>query len=259
MALIHVNFFSQTLGVMSALDVILPEPPPARKYPARPLNKRYPTLFLLHGHSDDHTVWQRRTSIERYVEGAGLAVVMPAVNLSFYADMVSGAKYWTYVSEELPYLVRSLFPLSEKREDTFVAGLSMGGYGAFKLALRCPQKFAAAASLSGALDMRSAFTERDENWQRQGRLIWGGAEEFTRNGNDLFDLATRLVGSAAPQPRLFAWCGSEDFLIEHNRRFRDHCRQLGLPLDYRESPGDHQWRYWDEHIQAVLQWLGFLH
>ncbi|MDF2721332.1 MAG: esterase, partial [Paenibacillus sp.] len=140
MAFIQCNFASSSLGVGATMNVLLPDPKPGQ-----PADRKYPTLFLLHGLSDDHTSWMRWTSIERYVRDKGLAVVMPAVNRSFYSNMVNGYAYWTFISEELPNAARSLFPLSHEREDTFVAGLSMGGYGAFKLALRCPEKFAAAA------------------------------------------------------------------------------------------------------------------
>lgn len=99
----------------------------------------HPTLYLLHGLSDDDSIWLRRTSIERYVAQMGIAVVMPQVHRSFYTDMAAGGQYWTFISEELPALARSFFPLSAKREDNFVAGLSMGGYGALKLGLRKPE------------------------------------------------------------------------------------------------------------------------
>src|SRR5206468_7967478 len=121
--------------------------------PGRTVEGDPPVLYLLHGLSDDDTIWLRRTSIERYVAPLGLAVVMPQVHRSFYTDGVYGGRYWTFLSEELPELVGSLFRVSGRREDTFVAGLSMGGYGALKWALRQPQRFAAAASLSGAVDV----------------------------------------------------------------------------------------------------------
>ena len=110
-------------------------------------------LYLLHGLSDDDTIWLRRTSIERYVAPLGLAVVMPQVHRSFYTDEAHGNRYWTFLSEELPELVHHFFRLSRRREDTFVAGLSMGGYGALKWALREPERFAAAASMSAAADV----------------------------------------------------------------------------------------------------------
>src|ERR671918_410594 len=151
MILTEVNFFSETLTLGCAMHVLLPQRSlaDAQKKP----QKKFRTLYLLHGHSDDHTAWQRWTSIERYAEGLNLAVVMPAVHLSFYNDMAHGGKYWQFISEEVPMLARDMFSLSSKREDNFVAGLSMGGYGAFKLALTHPERYATAASLSGALDI----------------------------------------------------------------------------------------------------------
>lgn len=153
MALIHCDFFSEVLGLNTSACVVLPQPSGPLQWASAPPARRYPVLWLLHGLSDDHTIWQRRTSIERYVDPMGLAVVMPGVHRSWYTDMAAGNRYWTFVSEELPGIMRSLFPISERRDDNFVAGLSMGGYGAFKLALRHPERFAAAASLSGALSI----------------------------------------------------------------------------------------------------------
>lgn len=115
---------------------------------------QFPTLYLLHGMSDDHTAWQRFTAIERHVSHLNLAVVMPTTHLGWYTDMEYGNRYWTYPTQELPGICRSFFHgMSDKREDTFIAGLSMGGYGAFKAALGAPETFCAGASLSGALDI----------------------------------------------------------------------------------------------------------
>src|SRR4030095_9153077 len=141
MILSEVNFFPETLGLRSTMYVLLPQRTLTEMKSKR--TPKYRTLYLLHGHSDDHTAWMRVTSIERYVEGLNLAVVMPAVHLSFYTDMVHGGKYWQFISEEVPAIVRDMFPLSAERKDNFVAGLSMGGYGAFKLALTHPDRFAA--------------------------------------------------------------------------------------------------------------------
>src|SRR5262245_30099729 len=121
MALIHCNFYSQVLGLASTMLVILPDPSPA--VPSVTSQQRYPTLYLLHGRSDDHTIWQRRTSIERYVQDLNLAVVMPAVERSFYTDMAAGLPYWTFISDELPAIARHFFPLSALRDENYVAGL----------------------------------------------------------------------------------------------------------------------------------------
>src|SRR4030095_9474870 len=141
MILNEINFFSETTGLLSSMYVLLP-----KRTLAEIQNKRTPkyrTLYLLHGHSDDHTAWQRYTSIERYAEDLNLVVVMPAVHLSFYNDMAHGGKYWQFISEEVPALARDIFPLSAERKDNYVAGLSMGGYGAFKMALTHQARYAA--------------------------------------------------------------------------------------------------------------------
>lgn len=250
MALIQCDFFSETLGISTSMYVILPQETQGQiGMQGRITAKKHPTLYLLHGMSDDHSIWLRRTSIERYVAPLGIAVVMPAVNRSYYTDMKHGYNYWTFVSEELPAIAQSFFPLSDKREDTFVAGLSMGGYGAFKLALRCPDKFAAAASLSGALDVAGFSNHRGEEWDNIfGRDIQG-------SDNDLLHLATKVAASDGPKPLLYQCCGTEDFLYESNQRFLAHARDLNFDLVYDEEPAVHEWGYWDKKIQDVLAWL----
>lgn len=248
MALIDCKFFSEVLGLSTQATVILPQATSGQiGMTGEAATGPHPTLYLLHGMSDDHTIWTRRTSIERYVAPLGLAVVMPAVHRSFYSDQAIGYHYWTFLSEELPVLMRSFFPLSSAREDTFAAGLSMGGYGAFKWALRRPDAIAAAASLSGGLDVMHRAPSRPE-WQ----ATFGSAERAAANGDDLFDLASQV---GADCPPLYQWCGTEDFLYEDNLRFRDHAHALGLPLVYEEGPGAHEWSCWDLMIQRVLDWL----
>lgn len=256
MALIHCDFFSQTLGMACSMCVILPERPMNQtQQQAASLKRLHPTLWLLHGLSDDHTIWQRRTSIERYVAPLGFAVVMPAVARSFYTDMSHGLRYWTFISEELPLIARSFFPLSEEREDNFVAGLSMGGYGAFKLALAHPERYAAAASLSGALNVVRILKPSDGTVSPEMLDIFGSPDSIKGSPNDLMFLASQLAASAHPRPALFQCCGTEDFLYQDNLLFRDHALSLGLPLEYHECPGTHDWGFWDEHIQGVLNWL----
>jgi putative tributyrin esterase len=254
MALIHCNFYSEVLDLSCSMDLILPEP--KRSLDGTYGKKRlFPVLYLLHGLSDDHTIWQRRTSIERYVNDIDLAVVMPAVDRSFYTDMWHGNRYWTYISEELPNMARLLFPLSGARQDNFVAGLSMGGYGAMKLGLTYPDRYAAAASLSGALDVSQLLKGSGKSWKREMRNIFGDPKKVIGSGNDLFALSTKIAASKWRKIPLYVCCGTDDFLIEANRSFKLKADQLGLNLTYEESPGNHEWGYWDRMIQRVLEWL----
>jgi putative tributyrin esterase len=246
MAMIRCDFSSEVLELSTSMTVLLPQgtggPPPV--------------LYSLHGLSDDHTGWVRFTSIERYAEQHGLAVVMPQVHRSFYADEAHGLKFWTFLSEELPRTVADLFQVSTRREDTFVAGLSMGGYGAFKWALRQPERFGAAASLSAPLDL--AWTGRHDDRPHIVEIIGRvfGGRDLTGTDDDLFHLLA--TGDPAALPRLMLRCGTEDHSrnVRANERFVSACAARGVPLDSGFGPGAHEWDYWDREIRTVLDWLG---
>lgn len=260
MAFFDFHFFSEALGLNCAAQVLVPQATTRQIGMAGgERRERYPTLYLLHGLSDDHTTWMRRTSIERYAAEKNIAVVMPAVARSFYQDMASGPKYWTFVSEELPALCEQFFPLSAEREQRFAAGLSMGGYGALRLGLGRPDQFAAAASLSGALDIVRRLREagRDGALMNKAEYVGIFGPELKGEGTDadLFFLAEKVAASNRPKPKLFLACGTEDRLVDEQRAFQKHLEGLRLPATCEESPGTHEWAYWDAQIQRVLGWL----
>lgn len=259
MALLHVDFFSNVLGMCMNMDVILPQQTWGQiGMEGQGTDGKYKTMYLLHGMSDDQTVWQRRTSVERYAAALGIAVVMPTTHLAFYTDTSYGMKYWTYISQELPGICREFFPqMSENREDTLAAGLSMGGYGAWKLGLGAGSTFGAAASLSGALDIVEGYRRNIKDNLSRGDLFRGiftSEEALEGSDNDLMALADRIAAEKKYLPRLYAWCGTEDFLCEGNRKVWKHMEKLGFDLTKEESPGDHRWKYWDSKIQDVLRW-----
>jgi putative tributyrin esterase len=254
MAHLRVDFFSDSLALSTSMTVLLPQRTTTQiGMGGATGDGPPPVLYLLHGLSDDDTIWLRRTSIERYVAELGLAVVMPQVHRSFYADEAYGGRYWTFLSDELPSLVASWFRVSARREDTFVAGLSMGGYGALKWALRQPERFAAAASLSGALDaagLRSRRVRPED--PRLFDRVWGGAGPAGTD-DDLLALLGRADRGALPQ--LYVCCGEQDELIGDNRMFVEACSGASVPVTSSFGPGEHDWAYWDATIQDVLAWL----
>lgn len=253
MALFQCHFYSEVLSLSTSMTVILPQQTRTQiGMNNNKLGDKHPTLYLLHGLTDDDSVWLRRTSIERYVAELGIAVVMPQVHLSFYTDMAQGNRYWTFINEELPAIARSFFPLSEAREDNYVAGLSMGGYGAMKLALRRPDQYAAAASLSGALDMANHI--QMNNSPVNYTHIFGD-KDIRGTDNDILHLLQQCDQADGPKPLLYQCCGTEDFLYEDNQTFRDACARTDLNLTYEEELGGHDWGYWDTKIQDVLKWL----
>ncbi len=246
MAFIDCHFYSEVIGIASSMHVILPQTNQEHT------SDKFPTLYLLHGLSDDHTMWMRRTSIERYADKYQLAVVMPAVHRSFYTDMEKGYRYGTFIAEELPRLAQAFFPLSREREHNYIAGLSMGGYGALKMALSFPEKYSAAASLSGVTDLCALYEKYDTE---EIRHIFGPLAELKGSKHDLFALAQTLATSQQVKPSLYQCCGTEDFLYDDNVRFRDYCQQIGVALTYEEESGVHDWLYWDKQIERVLEWL----
>jgi S-formylglutathione hydrolase FrmB len=249
MALVRCDFFSEVLEVSTSMTVLLPQAGEQQIGVAdTTVRDEFPLLYLLHGLTDDSTAWLRYTSIERYAAPLGLAVVMPEVQRSFYADEVHGGRYWTFLSEELPEIVRSFFRVSDRREDTFVAGLSMGGYGALKWALHQPQRFAAAASLSGALDVD--VLSHEEERQPLFRRVFDG---HVGPHDDVFALLAEA--DVASLPPLYLGCGTEDHLYEGNVQFRDAAATAGIDVHVDFRPGEHEWGLWDVAIRDVLAWL----
>jgi len=254
MAHLRCDFFSETLSLSTTMTVVLPQETSTQiGMEGRHRDGPPPVLYLLHGLSDDDTIWLRRTSIERYAAPLGLAVVMPQVHRSFYADEAVGGRYWTFLSEELPSLVASFFSVSAAPSDTFVAGLSMGGYGALKWALRHPDRFAAAASLSGAVDVERlrAFGGRPEDPNLLLRVLGEGPVSGTPD--DLFWLLGQTP--IAHLPALWVGCGTEDPLYDSNVRFVEACATAAVPVTTSFTAGGHDWALWDQEIQKVLAWL----
>ncbi|MFC7545938.1 alpha/beta hydrolase [Plantactinospora sp. GCM10030261] len=256
MALMRCDFYSDVLGLSTSMTVILPQRTTSQIGMASSSSVAAPpVLYLLHGLTDDDTIWLRRTSIERYVAPLGLAVVMPQVGRSFYSDEEHGNRYWSFLSDELPRVCHDFFRLSGDRADTFVAGLSMGGYGAVKWALRDPARFAAAASLSGALNLA---TRRRHPDNPVDPAVWHtvfGERPVIGTDDDTVALLDRYGAAGAERPALYVACGTEDFLYDDNQHFVEVARQRGVPLTVDFSPGAHDWAYWDARIQDVLAWL----
>ena len=233
MALIHVGFFSEVMGMCMSCDVILPQ------YSRSLIGMQTAetagpkkVLYLLHGASDDHTIWQRRTSIERYAAPLGLAVVMPAAHLSSYADMAHGQKFYTYISQELPKIMQNFFGFSDKREDNYIAGLSMGGAGCMKIGLANPDKFSAIGCFSaGASNLRKNPNPNPRFAKRQ--LMVYGDRKLEGTEEDVLGNAKKIVKEKGPFPRIYHACGEDDFLKENAHTTRDFFMGFeGNPFDY---------------------------
>lgn len=247
MALVNLDFFSESLGVQTSALVVIPQRSTTGEIGTSNKAKegKYKCLYLLHGLSDDHTIWMRRTSIERYASEHGICVVMPCGARSFYSDMKYGMKYYTYIAKELPAIIEDMFNVSPKREDRYIGGLSMGGYGALKIALREEGRYAAAFGLSSVANIHNECFVEDM------KLVFG--DEIPKDA-DLFELAV-AHNTDEVKPRIYMTVGTDDFMYDDNVRLSETFKKLDYDYTYVETPGTHSWALWDETVQCGIEWM----
>lgn len=244
MALCEVHWKSGVLMKQVGMNVILPETgdPP------------FATYYLLHGLSDDYTIWQRRTRIEWYVRDLPLIVVMPDGQRGFYTDNDAGPAYGRYIAEELVAFVERNFPARRESRARHIGGLSMGGYGAVRLALQYPHVFSSANSHSGAF-MRGPISSSSQTPDRHSNFPDEMLQVFGRSpigsDHDVLALAQRAK-AAGTLPRLQLDCGTEDYLLDANRALHAAFEKIGVPHEYAEFSGAHDWDYWDRHVPRAI-------
>ncbi len=225
-------YFSEPLDKQMAMQVVLPQKPGP-----------HPLIVQLHGLSDDHTIWQRRTTIEVEAERIGAAVALLDGGRSFYTDAADGTGAWERHILFSTELVERTFGVGGSRGRRGIGGLSMGGYGAMKLGLKHAQQFGSIVSHSGVLDIGRWI--HDCQRPAEMRRIFGVRPKAAED-------PLRLLAGATPLPRLWIDCGTEDFLIEHNRRFQRLLMRRGIRHEYREHPGAHDWGYWQARLPAAF-------
>jgi putative tributyrin esterase len=248
MALFRIEHVPETVKVNLPLHVVLPDP---GKIGAVPLAKRK-VLYLLHGLGDDASAWQRYSSIETLADSYGLVVVMPSAGRSFYTDQPNGQNYFTYLTDELPQYLADVFGLSPRREDTFIAGNSMGGYGAFKAALLFPERYGAAASLSGVLSLAILQVLPDDPRQKEFTLLFGDLKRLAGSEHDPAVWLQRAAKNPSILPRLFIAVGRQEDIYPLSGMFHAACQSLGVQSDYHEEDGGHNWFFWDVQIRRFL-------
>ena len=260
MAIIEVNFISKCLMRTVTFNAIIPVDkfgPQAENAEQKPLK----TLYLLHGIFGNYTDWVNGTRIQAWAEANDLAVIMPSGENRFYLDDEKSVElYGEFIGKELVEFTRKLFPLSDKREDTFIAGLSMGGYGAIRNGLKYAENFGCVIGLSAALvhdtwkdadNSAPIFTFRRNYYE----AIFGEYDKVKGSDKDPKALLLKLKEEGRPVPKMYLCCGTEDGLVTANRDFRDFLNENGVDLTYVEGPGKHDWVFWDTYIKKVLDWL----
>lgn len=249
MAFFHIQMESKALHMPVPLDVILPQPVPGGH------QGPYKSLYLLHGSSECQSAWLLNSCLYRYVNHLPLAVVLPAGNNSMYVNTCAGQDYTDFLSWELPSVCEDWFPISKSRDDRYICGSSMGGYGALHAAMTYPEQFSRAVSLSGAVDA-SLIYHSDDDLSSQAANLLGPEEELFGGPNDLMALADKLAERPLQEiPRFLSLCGNQDYLLEDNIIFNEYMERNGLPIEFETWDGGHSWDFWDEAICRVLEWL----
>jgi putative tributyrin esterase len=239
MAFATINYFSQALKKASSFNIVFPED--------STIKPPWSVFYLLHGLSDDHTIWVRRTSIERYVAGLPLVVVMPDGGRGWYTNAAEGDAYEDDLTQDVVGLVDRTFPVKAERSGRCIGGLSMGGYGAVKIGLKHPDMFASVTSHSGALGFVHDGVGARELSPEFSRIF---GESHSGGPDDPFSIVEKMDHGLIPAMRLD--CGVEDFLLEQNRSFHKHLEALQISHEYEEFPGAHNWEYWDRHVQEAI-------
>ena len=257
MALIQMNYLSNALLRTIPVNLILPvDKVSSKTRDYEPRTKPFKTLYLLHGMFGNYTDWCANTRVQRWAEEKNLAVVMPSGDNMYYVNsLIPFNDYGTFIGEELPRIMRAAFPLSDRREDTFIAGLSMGGFGAIRNGFKYADTFSHIAALS------SAITVLDPSFHpiAGDKAVFGdlaAAAETDKNHQVCYEqLKARVAAGEATMPRMYLACGTDDEFITSSRAFRDQLAADGVDLTYDEEPGGHEWDFWDRQIKKVIDWL----
>lgn len=252
MALIQVNYLSRALFRIVPMNVILP----VDKFDAntdrylQQGDRKYKTLYLLHGLLGNYTDWVSRTRIQKWAEEKNLAVVMPSGDNAFYfKSRTPWNDYETFIGKELVEITRRMFPLSGQREDTFIAGLSMGGYGALRNGIVFSDTFGYVAGLSAAVHIFDDISE-EANLGLFDHLET--ASKTNLNPKIAFE---EMLAAKRHIPKFYMACGRQDDLMKSNEAFRDFLRTNGADVVWDEDDYGHDWDFWDSQIRKVLDWL----
>lgn len=260
MAFLQVNFFSKALRRLVAFNALVPidtfEIPGQEKLERGPMK----ALYLLHGYSGNHTDWVCGSKIQELSLIHNVAVFMPSGENNFYLDDTDrGALYSEFVGNELVEFTRKMFPISDKREDTFIGGLSMGGYGAIRNGLKYSNNFSRIIALSSALITRNIagipedFTDPIADYKYY-RSVFGDLNELLGSDKDPEALIKNLKKENDPIPKIYMAIGTEDFLLNENRSYHHFLISEGIEHTYEEGPGVHNWDFWNEYIEKAILW-----
>lgn len=260
MAIFQVHFYSKSLRREVPFTALLPVDRP--EIPGNPLSERgeMKTLYLLNGYSGGSMEWLVHTRIKELADRLNLAVIMPSGENSFYVDdEEKGELFGEYVGRELVEFTRECFPLSRDRSATYIGGLSMGGYGAIRNGLKYPGQFGSVIALSSALlpyriaNAAPGYNDGVADY-RYFKRVFGDLDALRGSDKDPEALVKHLKETGEAVPAIYMACGTEDFLLDVNRRFSTYLMEENVQHVYMESAGAHSWDFWNEYIDKALNW-----
>ena len=249
MALVSVHYRSDQLK--KTVEILITVPDCNGEF-QKPLSE-YPVVYLLHGLSEYASSWIRKSNVERYALERGLVLVMPSVDRSMYCDGVLGQNYFTYLTRELPGYLEKVFGLSRKREQNFIMGFSMGGFGAARAALTYPEQYAAWGSLSGLVDLMPMLFRLDDSVREEFPFLAAEAERIDTTPLNPVNL---IDGEKQKRLRGYLSCGLKDDLLICTRRFQEASQRAGLPNRFSYVPDrGHDWTFWEEQIPLFFDFI----
>ena len=261
MAFIQMSILSKSLMRTVPVNVILPADKMVFPGMPEPPEKPFKTLYLLHGVFGSYIDWVNGTRIQRYAEEHDLAVVMPSGDNAFYVDQPGANNYYgEFVGKELVELTRKMFPLSRKREDTFIGGLSMGGYGAMRNGLKYWENFGCIVALSGALLVEDVAKRTNDdpfflNRRDYAEACFGDLSKILDSDKNPKYLVRQLKKEGRPIPRIYMACGDADSLLPANQDMASFLKEQGADVTFEVGPGAHEWDFWDTYIRKAIEWL----
>ena len=261
MALLHVDFYSKALKRITTFNALIPmdtiEAPGQEEAPKGPMK----ALYLLHGYSGNYTDWVAGSNIRELSMKHNIAVFMPSCDNFFYLDDTDmGALYAEYIGNELVEFTRRMFPLTGRKEDTAIGGLSMGGYGAVRNGLKYSHNFGRIIALSSALityniaGIPTDYKNPIADYKYYAR-VFGDVNRLLGSDRDPEALVAGMKEKGQNIPEIYMACGTEDFLLNENRRFHQFLVSEGVEHVYMESPGVHDWKFWNEYIEKAVEWM----
>ncbi|MBQ1477988.1 MAG: hypothetical protein IIZ33_07560 [Erysipelotrichaceae bacterium] len=255
----HFNFYSEYLKRNVDIDVILPEEYGyGRRQKGHPIEKDFPVLYLLHGYNSDFETWERNSTLPFQLRDLPLAVVLPSgYNLWYGNGEKTGMDYTSFLAHELPAVLKNTVNISDRREDTFIGGLSMGGFGAVLLGLKYPEKYSRVISLSGVTDLDLFYA--DDSFKtainRDRDISLGKRDDLRKNHNDFEMLLEEGREKGTEFPEFYIACGIEDPVAQYSWNFKEKLKKYQVPFQYVERTGNHNWVFWEEELPEVLSWL----